>query len=129
MTLDYKLDRSFVPVIALQIRRQIQVYVAKSAVTAKAGISQSLGYLMPITQVYIKPKGEDLDNENEKSLLVKRKRSEATSAEEELELKVRLMLNHPKYLPLQKSTPEQRGMLTNQNETSISDSTPLKFDS
>jgi hypothetical protein len=84
---------------------------------------------MPITQVYIRSKSEEMISSEEKSLLVKRKRSEATSSEEDLELKVRLMLNHPKYFPLYKSTPEQRGMQTNQNETSISDSTPLKFGS
>ena len=70
-----------------------------------------------------------MERQDKPSLLSKRKRSQTTSAEDELDLKVRLMLNHPKYFPQAKLTPEQKGMLTNQNETSISDSTPLKFDS
>jgi len=70
-----------------------------------------------------------MERHDKPSLLSKRKRSQTTSAEDELDLKVRLMLNHPKYFPQAKLTPEQKGMLTNQNETSISDSTPLKFDS
>jgi hypothetical protein len=54
-----------------------------------------------------------MEHQDELSILSKRIRSQTTSAEEELDLKVKLMLNHPKYLPKAKLTPEQKGMLTN----------------
>lgn len=65
-------------------------------------------------------------------MLLKRKRSEGgemliNGEEEELEMKIKIVLKHPKYQPLNKFTPENQKSNA-QFETSISDSTPMKLD-
>lgn len=85
-----------------------------------------------------KPQYQQIKSRDQSSLLpilLKRKRSESSGIagaetlingdEDELDMKIKIVLKHPKYQPLNKFTPENQKSNA-QFETSISESTPMK---